>query len=421
MQEAGKKKTTIIFKNLLHFFGVRGIVILYSGNVTGTVLKRSFHAFAFELFHHRFRFLYRKPETIPISFPMLFGEEVFPITIKDIAREAGCSVSTVSRVISGHPDVSPVTRERVQALIRLHNFSPNNNAQRLKQQESRTVGIIVKGTSNALFASLIEHLQTHIEQASCTAAVVYLDEEGDELQAALQFCRETHPCGLFFLGSNRSAFLQNFSEITVPSVLLTASAKGMNFPNLSSVCIDDAAGAEAAMEFLLERGHRKIAVIGGSLSSSDASRVRFAGFCRCFERHGLSFERDGRYETARFSLSSSYRAMGRLLDSFPEVTGVLCMSDLMAIGVLRAICDRGLRAPDDISVIGFDGIELSRYCVPKLTTVLQDTEKIASRGISLLLEAMSGRERAVYETVPYAIVEGESVKQLTALPSPDAH
>ena len=85
------------------------------------------------------------------------------ITIKDIAREAGCSVSTVSRVLSGHPDVSPATRERVQELIRLHRFSPNNNAQRLKQQESRTVGIVVKGTSNALFASLIEVLQTRIE------------------------------------------------------------------------------------------------------------------------------------------------------------------------------------------------------------------------------------------------------------------
>ncbi len=349
-----------------------------------------------------------------------FGEEVFPITIKDIAREAGCSVSTVSRVISGHPDVSPNTRERVQALIRLHNFSPNNNAQRLKQQESRTIGIIVKGTSNALFASLIEHLQTHIEQAACTAAVVYLDEEGDELQAALQFCRETHPCGLFFLGSNRGAFMQHFSEITVPSVLLTVSAEGMFFPNLSSVCIDDAAGAEAAMEFLLDHGHRNIAVIGGSLSSSDASRVRFSGCCRCLERHGLSFEKQGRYETARFSLSSSYRAMGRLLDSFPQLTAVLCMSDLMAIGAMRAIFDRGLRTPDNISVIGFDGIELSRYCIPKLTTVLQNAEQIASRGMALLLEAISGRDGAVYETVPFTIVEGESVRQIPLLTPSDA-
>ena len=299
-----------------------------------------------------------------------FGEEVFPITIKDIAREAGCSVSTVSRVISGHPDVSPNTRERVQALIRLHNFSPNNNAQRLKQQESRTIGIIVKGTSNALFASLIEHLQTHIEQAACTAAVVYLDEEGDELQAALQFCRETHPCGLFFLGSNRGAFMQHFSEITVPSVLLTVSAEGMFFPNLSSVCIDD--------------------------------------------------EKQGRYETARFSLSSSYRAMGRLLDSFPQLTAVLCMSDLMAIGAMRAIFDRGLRTPDNISVIGFDGIELSRYCIPKLTTVLQNAEQIASRGMALLLEAISGRDGAVYETVPFTIVEGESVRQIPLLTPSDA-
>ena len=214
--------------------------------------------------------------------------------------------------------------------------------------------------------------------------------------------------------------MQHFSEITAPSVLLTVSAEGMFFPNLSSVCIDDAAGAEAAMEFLLDHGHRNIAVIVGSLSSSDASRVRFSGCCRCLERHGLSFEKQGRYETARFSLSSSYRAMGRLLDSFPQLTAVLCMSDLMAIGAMRAIFDRGLRTPDNISVIGFDGIELSRYCIPKLTTVLQNAEQIASRGMALLLEAISGRDGAVYETVPFTIVEGESVRQIPLLTPSDA-
>lgn len=121
-----------------------------------------------------------------------------------------------------------------------------------------------------------------------------------------------------------------------------------------------------------------------------------------------------------FSLSSSYRAMGRLLDSFPQLTAVLCMSDLMAIGAMRAIFDRGLRTPDNISVIGFDGIELSRYCIPKLTTVLQNAEQIASRGMALLLEAISGRDGAVYETVPFTIVEGESVRQIPLLTPSDA-
>lgn len=353
----------------------------HSGNVTGTVFN-------------------------------LFPKGGLSITIKDIAREAGCSVSTVSRVLSGHPDVSPATRKRVQELIRLHRFSPNNNAQRLKQQESRTVGIVVKGTSNALFASLIEELQTRIEQASLTAALVYLDEEGDELQAALQFCREAHPCGLFFLGSNREAFLQRFSEISVPAILLTTSAEGLPFPNLSSVCVDDAAAAGAMMEYLLRHGHRHIAVIGGSLSQSDASRERFAGCRQAMERHGLSFEEQGRYETARFSLESSHRAMERLLDQFPGMTAVFCMSDLMAIGALRAVFDRGLRSPNDISVVGFDGIALSQFCVPRLTTVRQNTEQLAARGMALLLEAINGRPNAAHETIPFSILQGESVQSL---------
>ena len=92
----------------------------------------------------------------------------------------------------------------------------------------------------------------------------------------------------------------------------------------------------------------------------------------------------------------------------------------MAIGAMRAIFDRGLHTPDNISVIGFDGIELSRYCIPKLTTVLQNAEQIASRGMALLLEAISGRDGAVYETVPFTIVEGESVRQIPLLTPSDA-
>ena len=323
-------------------------------------------------------------------------------------------MSTVSRVLSGHPDVSPATRERVQELIRLRQFSPNNNAQRLKQLESKTVGIIVKGTSNALFADLIERLQTLIERASHAAAVVYLDEEGDEIQAALQFCREAHPRGLFFLGSNREAFLKRFSAIESPSVLLTTSAKGLPFPNLSSVCADDAAAAEAAAEHLLENGHRHIAVIGGSPAQSDASRERLAGCREAFSRRGLAFEELCRYETARFSLESAHDAMGRLLDGFPALTAVLCMSDLMAIGAIRAVFDRGLRAPEDVSVTGFDGIELSRFCVPRLTTVRQDTDRLAERGVALLIGMMEGSCGASHETIPFSLIRGESVLPLTA-------
>ena len=319
-------------------------------------------------------------------------------------------MSTVSRVLSGRPDVSPATRERVQALIAERRFSPNNNAQRLKQQESRTVCAIVKGTSNALFASLLERLQNRIEEAGYTAAVSYLDEEADELEAARLACREAHPCGLFFLGASRALFQERFSQIHVPAVLLTASAQGMGFPNLSSVCTDDAAAAQAAMDFLLRQGRRRVAIIGGSLELSDVSRLRLEGCRRSLEAHGLSFAQDCRYETARFSLGSAHRAMGRLLASFPQTDAVFCMSDLMALGAMRALFDSGRTVPGDVSLMGFDGIPMSRYSVPRLATVQQDAPQIAARGMALLRRAMEGLGPAVYETVPFSILPGESVR-----------
>ena len=157
------------------------------------------------------------------------------MTIKDIARLSGCGVATVSRVLNNHPDVSGETRQRVLAVVEENGFQPNNNAKRLKQQAGNSVLILVKGTQNMLFAGLVERLQALLGENDQDASVHYLDEDGDEVGYALRLCRERKPPGILFLGGDLDRFRQGFGAITVPCVLLTNTAQGLGFGNLSSL------------------------------------------------------------------------------------------------------------------------------------------------------------------------------------------
>lgn len=331
------------------------------------------------------------------------------MTIKDIARLSGCGVATVSRVLNHYPDVSEATRQRVMAVVEKYGFQPNSNARHLKQQVGRSIAIIVKGTRNLLFADMVELAQLRIQQQEKEAAVYYLDEDGDEVAFALRVCREFKPLAIIFLGGDLEHFRRGFVPITVPCVLLTNSAAPLNFPNLSSITTDDAAAAEEAVDHLIDRGHDRVGIVGGNLSSTQISYQRMLGCRSSFEKHGLPFDDRNRCEPCRFSMEGAYAATGRLLDRHPDLTAIFAISDVIALGVIRALGDRGHRVPEDISVMGFDGIPYGEYSTPRLTTVRQDVERMVERGTEVLLERLEKDLPPVHETVPFRLIEGESV------------
>lgn len=332
------------------------------------------------------------------------------MTIKDIARLSGCGVATVSRVLNNYPDVSDATRRKVLDVVEQYGFQPNSNARNLKQQSGRRVAVILKGRQNMLFADMVEHVQRHLQAHGLDAALYYLDEEANEVAFARQVCREFKPPAILFLGGDLEYFRQDFHSITVPCALLTNTAEEFDYPNLSSVTTNDAAGAETAVDLLLDHGHRSIGILGGNWSCSQIGFSRIQGCRRSFERHGLPFDADRIGEPCRYSMDGGYTAVGRLLDRCPELTAVFALSDVIAIGAIRALRDRGLRVPEDVSVVGFDGVPLSRFLTPCLATVRQDTARIARRGVELLLERMEHDGLPpVHEQVPFLLMEGESV------------
>lgn len=330
------------------------------------------------------------------------------MTIKDIARLSGVGVTTVSRVLNDHPDVSEETRRRVLAVVAEQGFQPNTNARHLKQQTSASIAIIVKGTMNMLFAELMERCQQLLQDAGQNAAVYYLDEDANEVVYAVQLCRERKPLGILFLGGDLEFFQAEFGHITVPCVLLTNSARELDFPNLSSLTTDDEEAARQVVRFLADRGHRHIGLLGGNWSCTQISYRRVLGCQRAFDELSLPFDAR-RCEPCRYSFSDAYDTTKRLLGRCPELTALFCVSDVMALGAIRAIHDLGRRVPRDISVVGYDGIPLSRFSVPRLTTVRQDTQQLARQGVDLLLRNLQRPRPPVHEVVPFELIAGESV------------
>ncbi len=332
------------------------------------------------------------------------------MTIKDVARETGYSVGTVSRVLNNHPNVSEKARKKILEAVERSGFILNTCAKNLKQQQSENIVAIVKGNSNELFFTMLEDIQTLFVDTKYTLVTEFLDEEDNEVLRARQVCHDKKPKGILFLGGNNKNFREGFDKIEVPCVLVTNDARNLGFDNLSSVTTDDCMAACCAVNYLLDNGHEQIALIGGT-SASDTSHLRRKGWELAHTQRGMKIEKCGPHVGGRYSFQSGYEGMKQLLDRGIKVTAVFAMSDVMAIGAMRAIYDYGLRIPEDISVIGFDGLRLGDYYFPKLTTIEQSVGQLAKRSCEMLVDCIENGATARHETIPFRLNRRQSVKK----------
>lgn len=331
------------------------------------------------------------------------------MTIKDLAAKTGYAVATVSRVLNNHPNVSEKARAVIMEAVEESGFQLNVNAKQLKQQHATSILVVVKGTANELFSELLETIQSQVAETQYPLVVDYLDEESNEVRRALQLCREKKPLGILFLGGNIQSFRVDFDKIDVPCVVLTNDMSELAFPNLSSVTVDDVEACRCAVDSLIELGHRKIAVIGGEVATSDVARARFEGCLKSFQSHDIAFDPELDYRGVRFSYQDGYNAAMDLLEKGREFTALFTASDVMAVGAIRALYEKGLRVPEDVSVIGFDGLAVGSYLIPKLSSVVQPAQMMARRSVEILISQIENENLAVHETVSFELWERESV------------
>lgn len=330
------------------------------------------------------------------------------MTIKDLAAKTGYAVGTVSRVLNDHPNVSEKARAAILAAVEESGFQLNLNAKQLKQSHATSILVILKGSGNVLFAEMLETIQTALHGTRYPLHVEYMHGGDNEVHRAKTLIREKKALGVIFLGANLENFREEFQELGVPGVIVTNNARQLQIPNLSSVFIDDRRAAAQAMETLIALGHKKIAVIGGHRRYSDICRLRWEGVLDAMQAHGLSMDPEKDYATVYFSPEGGYTGAMELMERGREFTALFTMSDLMAIGAFRAMKDRGLDVPGDVSVIGYDGLPVGEYLVPRLSTVDQPTADMARRGLQLLLDSIENGAEAKHEAVPFTLLYRES-------------
>ena len=337
------------------------------------------------------------------------------MTIKDIAKACGVSVSTVSRVLNNRPDVSEAVRRNVLRMVEESGYIPNNSARDLVRSSSASIGVIVRGMGNLFFAELLKTISKEIDKSGYTMVLHFIDSDADEVKAGAILEREKKLRGLLFLGGRFDYTPSELSLVGVPYVCCsyTNCFGSLRDEDYSSVSIDDYATAYRAVEYLIELGHRRIAAVVPSCNDRSISELRYNGYRAALRDHDIEFDPKLLVETGGcFEMPETYEGTGRLARSGENFTALFTLSDTTALAAMKALEANGRRVPDDVSVIAIDGLNVSEYVKPTLTTMIQPAEEMGRESVRILLDMLDGSERSKHLLVDTVLREGASARRL---------
>lgn len=340
------------------------------------------------------------------------------ITIKDIAKKCGVGVSTVSRAINNHPDISEETRNKIMEVIKESNFVPNKNARNLKLSDTKTIAVLIKGIDNPFFQSMIKVFEEEIQNRRYSFILQRVDSNQDEVEVALELIKEKKLKGIVFLGGNFSRQEEKLKEIDIPFVLSTiAMSDNVDKTLYSSVCVDDKKESEKVVNFLCDKGHKKIAILAAGKSDKSISNLRIEGYRRALTNRNISVNENLIRHTEDNGsiqiIENGYKLMKNLLASNEEFTAVYCISDSMAIGASKAILDSGKRIPEDYSVVGFDGLDMTYYYNPSITTIRQPVEDMARETTKILFDLIIKKTKNRHKVFEGELIERDSTLDLS--------
>ncbi|MET8507457.1 LacI family DNA-binding transcriptional regulator [Streptomyces sp. NPDC004787] len=344
------------------------------------------------------------------------AEDVRPPTMADVAREAGVSHQTVSRVLSGHPNVREATREQVTRAIERLGYRRNSAARALVTRRTRTLGVIAVNTTLYGPASTLTGLQEAAREEGYLVSTVNLRTgEGQGLKDAIDHLAAWGVEGVVAITPQRS-HVRALAELDAPFPVVTV--EGGHRLDLPGVSLDQELGARMVTEHLLAAGHATVWHVAGPEDWLE-SEARTAGWRAVLEESGI---RPPRVLTGDWSPLSGYRAGQELAGlalarrGAAPVTAVFVANDQMALGVLRALREAGIRTPAQVAVAGFDDIPEAEYFPPPLTTVRQDFAAIGRRSIGLLVDHIEGRAGQV----EHLLVEPQLIMRASTRPPGEA-
>ena len=335
-------------------------------------------------------------------------------TIYEIAKIAGVSPTTVSKVINNYPDVSDKTRARIQKILNEENFLPNAQAQFLSTKRTWTLGIVYfedlgVGLNHPFFSAVLEAFK---KQADKHGYSLLFGSKNDRLKndTFLEYFKYRSVDGIAIICTdpNDKETLE-LIESDFPIVVIDMFNK-----NTSTVTSDNVEGCNLAINYLYDLGHRKIAHISGaSYSDNWPSTIRKEGYIKAMDRLNLKILDGYIADGVNFDVSGGYRAMKDLLKLKERPTAVFASCDKIAIGAINAIKEAGLSIPEDISIIGFDDIELAKYITPKLTTIRQKCDEIGKTTVDLLVEQINQKAKLkINKIISVELMERDSCRKI---------
>ena len=344
---------------------------------------------------------------------------MFEPTIKDIAKICGVGVSTVSRAINNHPDINPETKEKIMNTIKEYGYVPNNSARNLKRVDSKAIAVLVKGISNPFFSNMIKVIEKECKKKHYSMELSHIESDEDEVDAALKVVKEKRLRGIIFLGGLFSHSDEKLRKLTVPFVFSTAGSIPENISKklYSNICVDDRKESARIVDYLIGLGHKKIAMVVAEPNEQSIGKLRLDGYYEALQAHDIAINPNLVYQTTNevghFSMENGYRTTKRLIESGEEFTAVYAMADVLAIGAIRALLESGLRVPEDVSVAGYDGIDVSGYISPSLTTIRQPVEDMAKNTAKLLFDIIAGKKEHQHITFDGELLVRESTKEIS--------
>jgi len=325
------------------------------------------------------------------------------ITIRDVAAEAGVSHQTVSRVLNDRPDVAEKTRQHVLQVIEELEYQPSAIARSLTQQRTLTLGVVTAGLDYVGPSRTLNGITEQTERMGYALLLKELPRfDTQDLEPVFKSLLARQIDGIIWavaeVGDNRAWLQDQLGKLSVPIIFLAMEAR----PGVPIVAVDNYVGGRMATEHLLEQGYQNIGHISGPLDWWEA-RQRKVGWQDALQAAGV-LPADLRSEEGDWSSASGERAIGRLLANYPEMDAVFVGNDQMALSVLQIACRRDIRVPQDLAVVGFDGLPETAHFWPPLTTVYQDQQLLGRTAVEELVRMAEASGKGRDENEPQAIL-----------------
>lgn len=318
-------------------------------------------------------------------------------TLKDVARESGLTVGTVSRVLNNRGYISEQTRAKVYEVMKQLNYQPNEMARSLSKQKSNTIGLIVPHIRHPYFAKLISCIEVAAYNNKYKILLFNSKGKDEREEELIEMCKSNRVAGVILCSATFET--EKFKDLGCPLITIE---RFMDEGTAGILC-DNYQGGTLAARHLIERGCRHLLHIGGVSEQSmpaDERHLAFDDVCRQQEIDCVTVEP----EADNYKEMSYYQLIRSALEQHPQIDGIFASADLIAAQVLQVCDEKGIRVPEDMKVVGFDDVEIATLTVPKITTIRQPVKEMAETAVSLMVQAVAGNMVPARSVFPVSLV-----------------